>query len=904
MLLLVYPVSRLHFGSYPRRRKLRRFFLPLAALALAAALVAWVAPAFFDAEKVTARIVSHLQEVTGRTMSVKGDAEIRLLPSPAVMLNSIELPADEAFATPVLRAERLRVYVPWGTLFGGSEIESVALEEPVLELLRPRDSPSPPVNLASVLIQLFLPSGLATAPSLPPVSMAIENGKILYLDAQSGQQQRAEEIYFSVRAAGGGYSLKGRAVYEGIPLEAGISFAPDAEGAFSARLSQGEENFVQLTGTLAGGGEAGAFSGRVEATLADPSKFAPFLADGLPAAGDHPVAQPLTLSADASYKNDILSLQNLVFEMQGSAGSGSATLKLESESPGGEIALRFSRLELARGNAGALLAGLPELPPAFALRARLAADSASFNGTQLSNASLNIAYEQGAWRVESLAAQLGEDAAFRISGAVEETAKGPRFTGATQTEGRSLRALLALFDPAAAQLPENMFGAFSLHANMFASSEQFRLSEAELQLGELKLGGGLVTYFEATPRVEADVLLQNINLDYFRDRWRAETTMSGSDDFFLTLNSGVDFSWLKQLSPTVNLQVTLDGFRFLDQSGERGSFRIFAKKNNFALQNIELNYGKEQLKGRFGVDVSGETPMLDVALQAPRFDSAYFSTDGKGFGKGWVDPAGEPRWSRELFDLRWMIGVGGALDISIGTLAHHGEDYNRFILQGKLANEQLQLNRLSFNRFGGTAEVKGTLSGGRVPGISASFTLYNADIASLLSAFMRQEKISGRVSLSGTVVASGTSFYEWLRQADVKTTIAARGVRTRGFFLQGAVDGVNAARSVAEVVANVNRALPAGSTDFAVDGNINLLQGVARTPGLSLTAGRAKGTLTGELRLLEWKMALAALFQLPMLASETVPTLTVELTGTPEEYAQKLDTSSLEAYVAKRIVGR
>jgi hypothetical protein len=64
------------------------------------------------------------------------------------------------------------------------------------------------------------------------------------------------------------------------------------------------------------------------------------------------------------------------------------------------------------------------------------------------------------------------------------------------------------------------------------------------------------------------------------------------------------------------------------------------------------------------------------------------------------------------------------------------------------------------------------------------------------------------------------------------------------------------------------------------------------------------GNLTGEVKLLPWKMDLSTYFQFPNLTSETVPNMTVKLYGPLDKPELSTDTSSLEAYVAKRIISK
>jgi hypothetical protein len=58
------------------------------------------------------------------------------------------------------------------------------------------------------------------------------------------------------------------------------------------------------------------------------------------------------------------------------------------------------------------------------------------------------------------------------------------------------------------------------------------------------------------------------------------------------------------------------------------------------------------------------------------------------------------------------------------------------------------------------------------------------------------------------------------------------------------------------------------------------------------------------LELIPWKINLDAKFEFPQLSSQTVPTLGMNIAGSVDDYTIRTDTSSLEAYVAKRIVGQ
>ena len=198
----------------------------------------------------------------------------------------------------------------------------------------------------------------------------------------------------------------------------------------------------------------------------------------------------------------------------------------------------------------------------------------------------------------------------------------------------------------------------------------------------------------------------------------------------------------------------------------------------------------------------------------------------------------------------------------------------------------------------------GSLYGGKVPGMSISFTLYDAELHDMLKSLAGRDNITGKVSISGTVTTSGVNALSWVSQAEAKLVLAARGVNVQGINLQGVVDAVEVSRTAADVFNNVNLAVVNGATELSVDGNINVKNGVAKTPGITLKADTITGDLTGEVRFVPWTMELSTLYQFPAMTSETIPTLTLQLSGPVEAGDLRTDTASLEAYVAKRITSR
>jgi uncharacterized protein involved in outer membrane biogenesis len=892
----------------PRIRLPRKLLVALAAVALLAAAALYIAPMTMDAGKYRDIVVSQVKLLSGQTLQVKGRTQLSLLPSPVLTLQAVELTADTPDPqAPHLTAPAAEIHLGWRSLWADfPQVERVVLQQPALELARD----------AAHLPQFgFLGGALAAASNVTtPIEIDIDNGRVIVAETRDDPAVRLENIQLSLGMdSRGGKRANGRFSFHQLPFN--IALHADAPGEAAApvtfRLWQNDKTRLEFTGqrTLLQDRTTldGAFTLAIEnaALFADPaSKAAPY---------------PVSAGGKVQWAGDTVKFSELTLESPDSAGGGSLDVKW-GEAPQWIANFQFSRLKLqpqwfaplfATRNAEPVNTQAVTPPHENPLDiphsvfATVTAENLFIGTHTATNAILNAELSKGMIALKQVAMQVEGESSVALKGTIEQTAKGLRYQGEMSTDGKNLRALLASFEPAAAQFPERTFGAFHSTGNLLISSEQLRYSEANLQLGELQLNGGMVMYFDTIPRVEAEIAFKDTNLDYFRNNWRQEQQANNTNDFIFRINSSVDFGWLRQLQTVVDLRLSFDQFTFLDRQGTTGAFRIYARQGEIGLFDIDMRYPDGAIKGQVKINVAQELPAFDIALSVPQFDSAYVAKDGASYGPSWVSPdKPEKRWSDELFDFSWMIGVGGKLDLAFGQLTHHGETYKNFALKGTLQSE------LGFERFGGTITGTGTLIGGKVPGLSASFTAYNIDAPQLIHSIANYDKLSGRFSVSGTVATSGIHLLSWMQQADVKMVIAGRGVRPQNFNLQGVVDGVQAARSVADVITNVNRALPSGTTEFSVDGNVNIAGGFMRTPGLALKAAIAPntpaiaGNFGGEISLTDMKLALTEVYQFPMLRSETQPTLRVELTGALENPALKIDTASLEAYVAKRIVGR
>ncbi len=98
--------------------------------------------------------------------------------------------------------------------------------------------------------------------------------------------------------------------------------------------------------------------------------------------------------------------------------------------------------------------------------------------------------------------------------------------------------------------------------------------------------------------------------------------------------------------------------------------------------------------------------------------------------------------------------------------------------------------------------------------------------------------------------------------------------------------------------------LTKGATEFSVDGSMNIQDGELRSPSLTLRSGLVTGTIAGGVKLDSMIGQFSVLFRFANLLSDTIPTMIIQLSGNMNKPELKVDTASLEDFVARRNVGK
>lgn len=916
--------------------KIKRLGISVLSLICLAGVVQ-VLPSLVSTAPFAEAFKERFREATGREVVIRGKPQVTLFPAPMLYFANVQLlPREDGAPTPDLQIARLGVGASYAALFSDKpSISTVELEGVVIAIQRAKGKEVDWDWLASA------PALSSAGPGSPIQSLVVHSGSVHYFDDNTDDKIDIEGIRLQLgwhgRRMDATSSFRVRELPVGV--KGGVEWK-DSGASVEFTLDSGSVTKVSLKGDYAPGAadERGTFKGQLASELEDVYQWLP-----KPKKEAAAVPQPIKLTAEVLQQGFQVTLDKLALESGRSTGEGQAELSWH-DVPRMDLTMHFKAFDLPVWQRLAERLTSPEvvpvdyatsvfdrkneksfmLPLGLGIKAAITADQVLTARQPWRDAVVSAEIDPaGVLVINQLMVGLPGESNATLFGIMVTRPKGPRFEGNLEAKGKDLRAMLSMIEPAARSLPEKGFNDFYARSNLLITPEQVRVSEAELRVGELSLVGGLVAYFEDQPRFEAEMKLKDINFDHFRDAWREEKRgelKKAAGQKNALDKSGkkepaaeptrFEFDWLKKLESKIDFKIEIDKFHFLDKDGESASLRLYATQGELGLYGIKLYYPDSIMEGNFNLDVRGELPDVDLVLTGNVFDTAYFSLDAPvGAPQGDAEKAPEeksaPReWSGELFDFSWMEGFSADLDLNLTELIDDDQVYENFKLKARLDKNALAVEKFSFGIWGGGFDAAGSLIGGRVPGLSASFTFYNAELVSLISTLSTLRNVTGRVSLSGALTTSGINMKSWVEQADAKIVMSGRGVIVNGLNLQGVIDAVNVARSVADVVNNVPSALTDAYTDFSVDGNLNIQHGQVRTPGITLKSGYTIGNLTGEINLIPWTMSLATLFQFPSFASETVPTMLVEVGGPVDAYTMKVDTASLEAYVAKRIISK
>jgi uncharacterized protein involved in outer membrane biogenesis len=517
--------------------RLKKFFTVVFLLCVLSVTVLVIAPSFIDWNAYRGDLSTLLGRAAGRQVSIDGDLELAILPSPHLNARDVRI-ANIAGASDsdLARVGEIRMQIAAGPLFGGRiAVSSLLLVEPIINLetlpdgrtnwdMAARPGQPAPGGQSGSAGQLALPLQFSFE------RVAIASGTLAWRGA-SGQMQRLERVNTQIAMAdlAGPLKLEASANYRDLPFAISLFVGQRDTGKpvpVNARIALADDaGEISLSGAV--DGRSRIFEGKIGMLGSDAAAFATAVA-GKPVTGlpsrEFILESPIVATAETIEAGDIsVRLGKL-------DASGQAVLGL------GETPVLKVGLEVATVNIDEMLAqadkSTPEpengdndfrepaaIPEGFDAEIDIKAGILRWRGGIVRDAGLTAKLESGVLTVERASAQLPGGTAINLSGKAVNAEGGPRLDGDLAAISDNLRAALVWGGVEETALPPDRLRAFSYTSRIAILPDTVNLTDVKARFDATRVSGAAVFARRARPSFGVNIELDRIGLDaYLADR--------------------------------------------------------------------------------------------------------------------------------------------------------------------------------------------------------------------------------------------------------------------------------------------------------------------------------------------------------------------------------------------------
>ncbi|MDP6587848.1 MAG: AsmA family protein [Alphaproteobacteria bacterium] len=534
-------------------------------------IAAFVVPGFMDWNSYKPEILEPVEALTGRQLSIDGDIEISLLPSPKLRVSDVRLSNVEgANAADMMRLQALDLQLALGPLLSGDfQVSSLELIDPVIELERLADGRQ---NWR------FTPGDGTAAEADGGASdedgeedateisgdVSIRNGTIIYRDSASGTVEYIQRLNgtLSAKSLEGPFRGDGSMAMRG--LETAFQIASgrkrgDGQIPVSFKVELGE-GMAQLgfEGMLFARQAGSEGSGTLRAS-------GPDLADLLAQLGiggaQSLAAEKFSLKASAEISETSLNLDELQIRLGETRASGAIAYVMGSPAQL-DAALTINRFDLDRiaengapasgaesasqtsqaeatapgGEDGAMAATgigtyMAMLPDDLAASVDLEVQTLRYLGGVVHQAHAILSLDEGVITVQQASALLPGGSNVALFGQLSPAEDGPRFDGQLEVESDDARAVISWLDMLnASDIPSDRLRRFSLTTAISADETGGELSELDLRIDASRLKGYANFSHGARNSLDANLHLDRLNADAYLAVGAAEAGVEAGVD--------------------------------------------------------------------------------------------------------------------------------------------------------------------------------------------------------------------------------------------------------------------------------------------------------------------------------------------------------------------------------------
>ncbi len=759
---------------------MKKIAFGLIAVIVIVSATALLAPVFVDLNDFKPDIAREVEAATGRKVTITGDIDARILPSPGATVRGIRLANIAAGASKDMATlDSIEVDVALAPLLRGDiQIRSVTLVKPVIAIEafangRTNLEFSKPGS-RSLDSQAAGPARASDGPAIRIDRIAIERGVVSYRDAASGNTIRLDaiDVTLSAESLTGPFTGVGEFVLRKTPVN--FSFSVGAlvdEGAISlaAEIEVGDADAkLDFRGHASEATADAHVSGRLQVTG---DRFGKLLAaierlSGSPPGRLPDIAQPYWLKAAVDVSSRGFALDEFVFELGASAASGAISVA-RGEQMRVDLALSVNRLDadglLAELNArpppkdgsssSSNADDMPVAPVAFALPENLngfvnvEVEAVHYRNHVVRRVAIAAALENGTVRLRKLTAELPGGSDLVVDGTLTAVDQASLFEGNVRVNSDNLRAVLDWLEVDSSGIAVDRLRKLILSSRVRLTSQVVQVYDTNLTVDSVRLKGGAAYALRARPSFSVAATLDRLNVDAYLPR----PTAAGTKNTDEQPNAGDD----------ARANTTPPPLAFLESFD--ANLKLAAGSlayDGLAVQGLKLDLSL----------LGGELTVRELSTPSVAGVAVSLSARGRGFS---TNPALSTDFNLKVAN---PARVARALDVNHPMIARLGEVSATGSLSGTAQSLSIDT---TLGIDGLQAVVSGTAAGTGLDGkdakpvVDLSLRLASPDLAALVRRLDPTVDLAleGQIEVSGKV--RGT-----LEQLDVDLAVNAAGART------------------------------------------------------------------------------------------------------------------------------
>ncbi len=469
--------------------------------------------------------------------------------------------------------------------------------------------------------------------------------------------------------------------------------------------------------------------------------------------------------------------------------------------------------------------------------------------------------------VSELKMELPGKSNIKLNGVTSHNQVRPKFDGSVTLEVKDYKNFRNWVNIGFDDLNIMKSQELSVSSNIVIMPRNLRLHNLKLTSGNLSAFAKVVFKHTGENKLNTNAVVRlneidgdAINLPKLSDDFIAELYASDFEKTGIKFYEITDdFKWLRDFPISLNLKLIIDKFKYRDMLFPNFYVASNVSQNNFSIDQFSLNNEQAQVYGKVSLVTSDIIPKLSVDLTANKISSGFIEN---------IMPKQELLISRQKQllsgnpDAIATTIVGGAnfygIHNIIGDFKIRANDYlsptmplKNFNLAAESQDGIIKIKAINADAFQGKLALSGNLVvASSIPVYSMIFSLNNIQLSDLLKYYCGYDKLSGYVSLSGSLVTKGSEMNTIFANLRASTDILGKNVSWDGFDVGEIVRLGDGKSPFNEKVEKFNYFSQNGQSTFEdLSGSIKVSGGIASLNDFKFSNTRVSGAYAARVDL-------------------------------------------------------